>query len=272
MPWKPAAAKTAMKERRSYPGGNPLTRVLDPAARKVFAKHFSAALRRVPAATGEARLRLVAHALAEVRPKGSRAGQLRRNRPRGAGVPSTSSIFKIAKGEVGPSPARCFELGEALHDAGVTWISGLATLSWCEPYAAHLLATIGYCIALGSTRELRAMWPGFHVMLQMPGMTAEQYAETLTWTDQQHALLRRAFYRWIDSREDDHLMLPAIRAFIAISRLPSSIDREVLWSVRSIARAAIEIEMQNLHPSWGGHPDEPTLQDEIEADRLFRGR
>ena len=261
-----------MKERRSYPGGNPLPRVLSPAARKVFAKHFSAALREVPAKSGEARLRLVAQALARVRPKGSSAGRLRRNRPRGTGVPQTSSLSKIAQGHVGPSPSRCFEIGEALHAAGVQWMSGLVALSWCEPYAAHLVATIGYCLTPADARTLRPMWPGFYVLLQLPGTltAAEQYAETLTWTDKQHALLRRAFYRWTDSREDDRLMLPSIRAFIAISRLPSSIDREVLWSVRSIARAAIEIEMQNLHPSWGGHPDEPTLKEMEEIDRATR--
>ena len=227
-----------------------LPQVLPIPAREIWMRQFRAAWDCAPARTREEREQTLEQVLTKIQP-GS-----------------------IAVEKVGPSPSQAFEIGESLYPE-VPWASGLVSLSWASPYFPHVIATIGHCIAIRDDETLQPMWHGLFAILDMIGLprlpdsAANQYAASLTWKNEQHLLLRNAWGKWIDSKEDDRAMLSGIQAYLALSRLPSGATfDEGLMVVRAAARAVIEDQMRAEHPDWGGYPDWVEHPDDLSKQQI----
>jgi hypothetical protein len=86
-----------------------------------------------------------------------------------------SQVWRVAARKVGLKPPLLWDLGWALRDCGVAWMSGPAALSFEPAYKGHLLGAVGEVLALAPADKIRASWSTFSALCsdQTPAILLE---------------------------------------------------------------------------------------------------
>ena len=121
----------------------------------------------------------------------------------------------------GASVDRVWDLGWALHDAGVSWMSGPVAVSAVPEYFSHLLGWFGTLLVTeGPSHEIRRLWPFFQraiadffvawpPTIELPSVKAGPFifersnteVSGLTLSAKQRQLANKAWLTWRQSDE-----------------------------------------------------------------------
>ncbi len=223
-----------MKQRRGFPGGRPLPRLGDQAHVARAVSNALSVERIVGRPTIKDRQRALAYEMSR----------------------STSYVGRMMRGDVGVKPPMAWEIGWALRNLGIEWISGPLLLATVPAFQGHLLGVIAEVLKPGPTASIKRWWPTLSLLSETYGAAYEVLWSKISPAplagDALHkaifplndidARLRRvariddeltkefhsAWRRWWDREETEHLAAPFADLIEALRLNKSDRVRDVL--------------------------------------------
>ncbi len=135
-----------------------------------------------------------------------------------------SQIWRVAAGKGGLKPPLLWDLGWALRDCGVKWMSGPAALSFEPAYQGHLLGAVGEVLAPGPTTKTREWWDTLWPLCSPRAADILLAAITSQRTDQ------NPNYRDLELPENDDELPAFARKRILASHLEQITESRDSWT------------------------------------------